>query len=47
MQKNSWVDCNRTIQWFFQQSGTESVILTNPNLGGRYLVIEIRSRSIA
>jgi hypothetical protein len=37
MQKKSWVDCNRTIQWFFQQSGIESVILTNPNLAGRYL----------
>ena len=37
MQKRYWVDCNRTIQWSFQQSGMEAVILTNPNLEGRYL----------
>ena len=37
MQKRYWADFNRTIQWFFQQSGTEAVILTNPNLAGRYL----------
>ncbi len=37
MQKRYWADCNRTIQWFFQQTGMEAVILTNPNLEGRYL----------
>lgn len=37
MQKRYWADCNRTIQWFFQQIGMEAVILTNPNLEGRYL----------
>ncbi len=37
MQKRYWVDCNRTIQCFFQQSRMEAVTLTNPSLEGRYL----------
>ena len=47
MQKKSWADCNRTIQWPFQQSGMEPVILTTQTWQADIFVIEIRSRSVA